>query len=265
MDTFALESKVHALNIVKTIARNMGVNFFDYVEPIAQLCLEKLMNDRLNTAVRVQSAKCMRFMVGACEEQPEKMKQLFLMSYAKLVQELEYFVPKQKVMEVNVVLKELFKHMRTCEDLKDKGVTLFTVQEAFTLVDRLKAIYDMIVSVTQDVIKKAGNLDEEDMATLLEEVQRIDKGKYFIMQISGCLLGNMGKTHPEVSAKVGDVLLPPYAATLLNLEEKQEYEITDAVCMLDDCLERGDQALFEKIAIQAGAKLIEVIQHAGQD
>lgn len=126
MDTFALESKVHALNIVKTIARNMETNFFEYVEPVAQLCLEKLMNDRLNTAVRVQSAKCMRFMIGACENQPEKMKQLFLMSYAKLLQELEYFVPKQKVADVNVVLKELFKHMRICEDLGKKGVTLFT-------------------------------------------------------------------------------------------------------------------------------------------
>jgi hypothetical protein len=129
----------------------------------------------------------------------------------------------------------------------------------------LKAIYDMIVEVTTDVIKKAGNLDEEDMANLLDEVQRIDKGKYFVMQISGLLLGNMGKTHTDVSTKVGDVLLPPFAAILLNLDEKQEYEITDAVCMLDDCLERGDKQLFEKIAVQAGAKLLEVIQHAGKD
>lgn len=69
----------------------------------------------------------------------------------------------------------------------------------------------------------------------------------------------MGKSCPEVSTKIGDTLLPPYAATLLLLDEKQEYEITDAVCMIDDCLERGDQVLFEKIAVQAGAKLLEVI------
>ena len=99
----------------------------------------------------------------------------------------------------------------------------------------------------------------------MEEVQQIYKGKYFVMQISGLLLGNMGKTHPEISAKVGDVLLPPFAAILLGLEEKEEYEITDAVCMLDDCLERGDQALFDKIALQAGNKLLECIKFASKD
>lgn len=75
----------------------------------------------------------------------------------------------------------------------------------------------------------------------------------------------MGKTNPEVSAKIGDVLLPPFAAILLGLDEKEEYEITDAVCMLDDCLERGDAVLFDKIALQAGNKLLEVIKYAASD
>jgi hypothetical protein len=36
MDTFALESKVHALTIMKDIIRNMETNFFDFIEPVAQ-------------------------------------------------------------------------------------------------------------------------------------------------------------------------------------------------------------------------------------
>lgn len=52
MDTFALEAKVHALNVMKDISRNLETHFFDHVEPVAQQCLS-MMNDRLNKQVRV--------------------------------------------------------------------------------------------------------------------------------------------------------------------------------------------------------------------
>jgi hypothetical protein len=171
-------------------------------------------------------------------------------------------------MEINAVMKELFKHIRTCEPLSDKGVVIFTVDEAMKLIQRIQGVYTFIEKTTTEAIvdsQKKG-MDDEDYEQLLEEVQAVNKGKHYVMQVSGNLLGNMGKSHPEVSAKVGDVLLPPYATTLLGLEEKQEYEITDAVCMIDDCLERGDQSLFDKIVGQGvGNKLFEVIKYAASD
>lgn len=47
MDTFALETKITAIEIMKDIARNMGAAFYEQVETVAELCLGKLMNDRL--------------------------------------------------------------------------------------------------------------------------------------------------------------------------------------------------------------------------
>lgn len=81
MDTSALETKIQAIGVMKDIARNMGTKFYDYVETVAELCLGKLMNERLTESVRHQSAKCMRFCVAACAEHPERQKALFIMSY----------------------------------------------------------------------------------------------------------------------------------------------------------------------------------------
>jgi hypothetical protein len=67
------------------------------------------------------------------------------------------------------------------------------------------------------------------------------------MEICGCLLGNEGKTVPEVSQYVGEHLLPTYAQILLNINDKKDYELIDSVCFLCDCLEKGDDNLFNKI------------------
>ena len=72
MDTSALETKIHAIEIMKDIARNMGTKFYDQVENVAELCLSSLMTDRLAESVRSQSAKLMRFCVAACEDHPER-------------------------------------------------------------------------------------------------------------------------------------------------------------------------------------------------
>jgi importin-5 len=47
MDTFALETKITAIEIMKDIARNMGTAFYEQVETVAELCLGQLMTDRL--------------------------------------------------------------------------------------------------------------------------------------------------------------------------------------------------------------------------
>jgi hypothetical protein len=45
-------------------------------------------------------------------------------------------------------------------------------------------------------------------------------------------------------AALMEKLLPLYAVKLSNFEEREDYEIVDAVCMLDDCMEFGSEALF---------------------
>jgi hypothetical protein len=68
---------------------------------------------------------------------------------------------------INQILKEVHKHMRTLEDLKDKGLNIFSFDDAKTLIDRLKVIVDLIVADKvgrkSKVQQLAGKMDEEDL------------------------------------------------------------------------------------------------------
>ena len=68
INTSALEVKSNAVEILKNISRNMGTSFFDYVEDVAKVCLEKLIRDPISSQVRKYSAKLMRFLIAACKE-----------------------------------------------------------------------------------------------------------------------------------------------------------------------------------------------------
>lgn len=70
MNTYALEVKINAIQILKNIARNIGKAFFDFVEDTAALLLNKSINDPFSMTIRKEAAKCMRFLIGACEEHP---------------------------------------------------------------------------------------------------------------------------------------------------------------------------------------------------
>jgi len=56
------------------------------------------------------------------------------------------------------------------------------------------------------------------------------------MEISGCLHQNLGEA---ISAAIEEKLMPKYARKLLAVNEKKDYELVVAVCMLCDCMEFG--------------------------
>jgi hypothetical protein len=55
--------------------------------------------------------------------------------------------------------------------------------------------------------------------------------------------------------------MPLYAQVLLQIAGKKDYQLIDSVCMICDCMEHGNDALFNQIQGQAGAKFIELIQY----
>lgn len=88
MNTNALEVKINAIQILKNLAQNLGTHMFDYVEDIAKLCIEELLLDPYTMSIRKESAKCMRYLISACKEHPEKQRALFIMTYVKLMEDL---------------------------------------------------------------------------------------------------------------------------------------------------------------------------------
>jgi hypothetical protein len=109
---------------------------------------------------------------------------------------------------------------------------------------------------------KGKQVDDEDLEFFEEDIEKVDKGIHHIMEINGYLLQNMGDL---VSGFVGTTLLPVYAQVLLNINDKKIYELVDSVCMICDCMEHGNQALFQQIQGQAATKFIELIQYGTKD
>lgn len=130
----------------------------------------------------------------------------------------------------------------------------------------MKEVGDLIKVDKEDRTKKVEilktKMDEEDLEFFSENLAEIDKGMHHIMEISGFMLQNMSE---QMSMVVAQTLLPSYAVTLLDVSNKKDYEILDSVCFICDCMEHGNEALFNQIVGQAGPKFIELIQFAGKD
>lgn len=109
INTSALDIKINAVEILKNISRNMGTSFFEYVEDVAKVCLEKLIRDPISHHVRKQSAKCMRFLIAACKDHPDKQRALFIMSYIKMTDELEVRRQREDFEMMNALIKEINK------------------------------------------------------------------------------------------------------------------------------------------------------------
>ena len=183
-------------------------------------------------------------------------------------EELDFYIKKENFDAINPVLKEIHKHMRCLLPLRDKGVQIFTEQDAKTLVDRMKGIVDLIIQDKSTRVEKIkgmkAKLDEEDMEYFMEDLEKVDKGLHHIMEITGILLQNMGKVD-SVNEHVANTLLPVYAQVLQEVDTRKDYELIDSVCFICDCMEHGNDALFQKIVPHAGPVLHKVIQKAAAD
>ena len=166
------------------------------------------------------------------------------------MEELEKRKVKKEFDLVNAILKEVQKQLKLFFHFKEQGRRVFEADEdAQNFVNKLLEIANLIKADKQErlaEIQKLGkNVDEEDMEYFEEDLEKVDKGFHHIMEISGFLMQNMGT---EISGHIGATLLPLYAQVLLNHSERKDYELTDSVCMLCDCMEHGTDALFNQIS-----------------
>lgn len=196
MNTNALEVKINAVQILKSLCRNLEGSIQEYVEPIAKVMIEQLLTDPYAQTIRKESAKCMRFCIAACKSTPAPQRALFIMTYVKLMEELERRRVREEFDQMNTILKEIAKMTRVFDDFPTKEVgTVFSVADATTLVTRMGQIAKMIdddKKTRKEKIKKmAAHVDEEDMDFFEEDLEKVDKGKHHIMEIAGFLLRNM--------------------------------------------------------------------------
>lgn len=260
MNTYALEVKINAVQILKNLARNLGVHIFEYIEDIAKVCIEKLLEDPFAQTLRKESAKVMRFCIGACKEHPEKQKALFIMTYIRLMTELEKRKPRGEFEQVNFILKMLYKMTQYFKSYKEKGMLVYQVEDATKFVDRLAGVVTAIREDRESRLKTvkalSKHMDQQDLEDLEEDIETVDKGIRHVMELSGFLLQNMGE---QISGHIATTLLPLYASVLMSPADKKSYELIDAVCFICDCMEHGGPAIYGQIQGQAGEKFLQII------
>ena len=106
-------------------------------------------------------------------------------------------------------------------------------------------------------------MTEEEVEAFLHNVEKMDKCWSYGMEIAGVLLRNMSQ---QVSGLILQNLVPKYAKILTTIDdEKKDYELIPALCFLDDCIEYGDDGIFQVVSGQAATKLIEVLYKRGAE
>jgi len=212
MNTNALEVKINAVQILKNLTRNLETSISYYVESIAKVMIEQLLTDPYAQTIRKESAKCMRFCIAACKNTPAPQRALFIMTYVKMMEELERRRVREEFDQMNTIMKEIAKMLRVFDDFPKAEGTIFSVDDAKTFITRMGQIAQMIkddkIARTQKIAKMAAHVDEEDMEFFKEDLEKVDKGLHHIMEIGGFLLRNMGAS---ISDAVETTLLPLYA------------------------------------------------------
>ena len=140
MNTNALEVKINAVQILKNLTRNLETAISEHVEPIAKVMIEQLLTDPYAQTIRRESAKCMRFCIAACKLTPAPQRALFIMTYAKMMEELERRRVREEYDQMNTIMKEIAKMLRVFDDFPKSEGTIFTLEDAKTLIERLGQI-----------------------------------------------------------------------------------------------------------------------------
>jgi len=91
--------------------------------------------------IRKESAKCMRFLIAACKEHPEKQRALFIMTYAVMMDELAKREERKEFEQINSILKELSKMLLILDGFE---TPIFTYDDAKTFIGRLVKVVNMI-------------------------------------------------------------------------------------------------------------------------
>ena len=68
MNTSALENKLNAVVIIRSLAKTMGPNFRDFVQPVANLLVTELMHYQISTAIRKISTKTLSILLGCVQD-----------------------------------------------------------------------------------------------------------------------------------------------------------------------------------------------------
>ena len=251
-----------AVQVIRKIASSLGKLFFSQVEPVSKLIVESLMRDKYSSAIRKESTKMLNTLL-MCTNDSEQMKVLINLYLPALGMQINTRLATPQGPDFRSV-KWLMQETARCFNhfYNYKGAFL-TEEMTVNLVGLMGKVLEQVTIDKEQRIAQfqtyKKKMTEEEVEEFEENVQKIDKCWTYVMEIASVLLRNMSEVaSPEVLKR----LVPKYAK-ILQEEDRKDYEVVPALCFLDDCIEFGNDMLYQTVSGQAASKLLEVLEKRG--
>lgn len=122
MNTTALENKLNAISIIRSLAQEMGKSFFEHAAPVVQLITEDLMHDKLSQSVRKEATKALAPLLHSTPDD-ESMKTLFKALLPQFVHEIATRMEKNDFRSSKWLLKEVQRCFKLFFNYKGQLVT----------------------------------------------------------------------------------------------------------------------------------------------
>lgn len=122
MNSTALENKINAVTIIRSMAIELKKNFFEFVDPTATLITSELLHDQYSSQIRKQAAKSCAALLD-CIDDSEQMKALLHAFLTPLGLSIKKKLEKSEFREIKWLVKELQRCFKQFYNFKTPFLT----------------------------------------------------------------------------------------------------------------------------------------------
>lgn len=231
MNSYALQNKIMALNVLHEICLNMGESFNPFLERFLLLTKE-LLKFPYSRKIRKLSIKSLFAGIMTCKDD-EQIKRVMDFFAKDVIGVFEYNIKSKLLREIKTYLKIL---IHTCEEIKNKNCYSeeFIVKVYHCLEEIIKFVEEHKTKV-KEYVKNDEGLDEEDGETLASDINILNETSRRVMELSGILFKTFKSDLNElINRHLFNLFYNTW--TVGVTKTKNDQEILNAVCFFDDYL-----------------------------
>ena len=243
LDTFALQNKITAFEVLNDICINLGNDFFPYTERFLNLS-KQLLKFPYSRKLRKTAVKSVYSCINSCHNDDERSKILKFVE-DDIIGVFEYNIKNKFFREIKNYLKRFCEF---CPLFENKNY----IPENFII--KIYEILGNVVKLTQEKTKdilsltnnEDGFYDENDAGDQKADIDKLVEINRRVMELSGILFGLFGENLTEkVKQNLGEFFLLSWEEGIKNSQinnEKIPFEqyILTSICFFCDYMEYSD-------------------------
>ena len=229
LNTSALENKINAVVVIRTLAQNLKTTFQPFVQPTLEVFVD-LFDYKYSRAVRGSAIETCQYLIQSLSDLGDK--QLLMQKLSPIFElSIKSLLAKKDTNEIVTFLKEYYH----CIKLFKKGQTPIDMSQIENIVklcaESCKLSAQDKQFTLEEIEKQRHNIDEEDLEVFKDELDEIEKVFMYTMEISGQI---MRIFRDDATEAIKQHLLTLFADNM-NKSENTEHETIDSLCFFIDC------------------------------